>query len=269
MVFRVVFSLVVVVVVAALVASLARNRVIRQVASRVIAEQTGLEVRMGGLEVGIFNPMVRVRDLHLTNPPGFPVEEALAVDEVFVRYQRRSLFGDKVVLPELSVALDHLVMVRTTTGESNLDRTVGDAFDGLWPRRAEAPGRREEGGEERSRERGGVPERERKARGPERQVEIGTLTVRVGEIRMIDHYGREERPMQVVVPLNYQRTFHNVTNLNELGKQIGTDIGFRAAPYLLGQIDQILDLERGVNRESIRELEGQVKGLLRGLRRPE
>jgi uncharacterized protein involved in outer membrane biogenesis len=258
---RILFSLFLLLVVVSLVASLARNRVARSYAERIIAEQTGLHTDLQGISVGILSPHVKVQGLTLTNPPGYPVNEALSVEEVTLRYNRRSLFTDTVILPELSVSLNHLVMVRNEAGQSNLDQVVGDSFDGIWPRR---DGRREPSDTPPPPAPAPKPPQ---AERPDKDVAIGKLTVKIGEVRMIDHYRRGDKPMLVIVPLNYERTFTNVTNLNALGQQIGMDIGLRAAPYLLGQLDQILDFDRESQRENLRELEGKVKDLLQGLRR--
>lgn len=259
---RLLFSLFLLLLVVSLVASLARNRVARSYAERVIAEHTGLTTHLQGIDVGILSPHVQVRGLILTNPPGYPVSEALSVEDITLRYNRRSLFTDTVILPELSVSLNHLVMVCNEAGQSNLDGVVGDSFEGIWPRRTggggEAP--------EVSPSPAPAPAPPRAGR-PEKNIAIDKLTVKIGDVKLIDHYRRGDKPMTVVVPLNYQRTFTNVTNLNALGQVIGMDIGLRAAPHLLGQLDQILDFDRESQRENLRELEGKVKDLLKGLRR--
>ncbi|MDD5774380.1 MAG: hypothetical protein PHS64_00380, partial [Candidatus Omnitrophica bacterium] len=69
---RVVIGLLVAVVLIVVVLVAARNLIIKAGASATIKAITGVELKIGSLDIGLFEPVIHIKDLKLLNPAKYP-----------------------------------------------------------------------------------------------------------------------------------------------------------------------------------------------------
>ncbi len=237
-----------------IIALLARNFIIRGVAERMIEQTTGMKADIGSIDIGILRPVVEIRDVELINPPEFPDREAFKLKTVFVRYNRSSLFSDKIELDEVTIDIESVVMVRNEEGKRNIDQLMDAA---KADKKSPEPGASKPSGS------GSAPSESSGTDKPPKDVSIDNLTVRFGDMKVIDHYKKPDQPAVYDIPVNMDRSYQNVTNINDVALYIGTEMGLRAAPALIEQAMQNLDREKlDKNLDRIAE---QARGFLEKL----
>ena len=81
---------------------------------------TGLRLDMK-LNVGLFKPMIRIRQMKLYNPAGFSQPVMMDMPELDVTYDLKAFLGGGVHLPDLFVDLKEFNVERNAKGELNID----------------------------------------------------------------------------------------------------------------------------------------------------
>ena len=130
------------VVVVVFVVALAKDIIIKVSVEKGVELVTGLKLNIGGLNVGILNPVVGIKNLKLLNPPSFPDRTMIDMPEIYVKYDLPAIIGGKIHLPEVRLALKEFVVVKNADGKLNLDalRTVQAHKEGTPPSQ-KAPGK--------------------------------------------------------------------------------------------------------------------------------
>jgi uncharacterized protein involved in outer membrane biogenesis len=255
--------LIVLVLLAALPA-LFGNRLVERYAVRAIKEQTGFTATVGGLKVGVVRPVVHITDLVLENPEGFPDAEALTVREVFVHYDRWSLLGRQPHLREVRIDIPRVVMVRPEQGPSNVEILA-------------KAGQREpatSGGEKAGGAAGGgaanTPADGTAGVGDSAplEVRIDTLTVKLGEMEVRSFRRGQDAPVVLNVPVGMDRTYQGVTNLQQVGVQISSELVVRSGVGLLGQLDQVIQKIDGKSDKVADRLNKALKGIQEHFQQP-
>ncbi|MFC1675093.1 hypothetical protein ACFL1K_04340 [Candidatus Omnitrophota bacterium] len=93
---------------------------------------TGLEAKVEGVSVGIFNTLVGIKGLKIMNPEGFADKLMADIPEVFVDYDLGAFLKQKVHLEELRLNFKELVIVRGPDGRLNIN-----ALTPLLPKKQE------------------------------------------------------------------------------------------------------------------------------------
>ncbi len=99
---------------------LARNSIARVLIETGVKEVTGLPLKMGGLDLNS-GQFIKIDDLKLFNPAGFPDEPMVHIPEIYVAYDLAALMKGKAHLRELRFALEEFSVVRNEKGILNLD----------------------------------------------------------------------------------------------------------------------------------------------------
>lgn len=118
------FRLLVLTLVLALALVLLKDVLLEEYLEGRLQRATGLEVRIGRLETGLFTPLLTFEDLRLYNPPEFGGAPFLVAPEVHVVYDRAALARGVVHLRLLRVHVAELVVVEDGRGGQNL-RALG------------------------------------------------------------------------------------------------------------------------------------------------
>jgi hypothetical protein len=118
---KIVLRVVIVIVVLVAGLALARNLIIKAGAGAVIKAVSGVDMKIGTLDIGLFKPVVLIKDLKLFNPAGFPEKEMMVLPELYVAYDLPSIMKGTVHLPELRVDLKEFVVVKNAQGEVNVN----------------------------------------------------------------------------------------------------------------------------------------------------
>lgn len=118
--FKWLFRLLVLLIVLAVAFILLLDTMAKAVAEREIKRQTGLDVTIGRLEVGLFNPKLRVENLVLYNAPEYGGAPMVNLPELHIEYNRRDLLERRWHLRLLRVNLAELHVVEGRNGRLNL-----------------------------------------------------------------------------------------------------------------------------------------------------
>jgi len=106
---------------------LGKNSLLRALAERRIHRQTGLPARLGQLEWGVRAGSVRLKDLRLSNPPGFGGAPLLDVPELYFTIDPSQLARRKLRFTTLRLHVRELNLIRSPTGQWNLAALVQPA----------------------------------------------------------------------------------------------------------------------------------------------
>jgi hypothetical protein len=109
------------IVVAAVVLLLLRNQIIKAGAGATIKAISGVDMRIGSLNIGLFRPAVQIKDLKLFNPASFPEKLMMDLPELYVKYDLPAVMKGAVHLPELKINLKEFVVVRSVKGDINVN----------------------------------------------------------------------------------------------------------------------------------------------------
>lgn len=248
----------------------------KAVAGRIAAElekATGFAVEIDGVKVKLLRSRATLSGIRFLNGPGFEEGEALAIRELYVRYKPLSLLGREVILPEVILDVDHVTVVRDAQGKTNLDPLMGDSLDqffGAAPPVTQAPPSAaiepsptvvsEAAGASDS-----APEPGRSQ--PAKDYRIDSLTLKLNRMEVVDYARGGSDPQRIDLPVQFRNTYEDVTDLEAVSKQAGLDLALQAAPAILGQgLMSLLGDTPDERRETLKELEGQVKDFLKAFR---
>lgn len=114
-------TILVIVLVVIVVVALAKDVIIKASVEKGAEIVTGLKISIGSLKVGVFKPVVDMKDFRLLNPANFPDKTMVDMSEIYVNYDLPAIMGGKIHLPEARLALKEFVVVKNAKGELNLD----------------------------------------------------------------------------------------------------------------------------------------------------
>ncbi|HOC01832.1 MAG TPA: hypothetical protein PKM43_24165, partial [Verrucomicrobiota bacterium] len=115
-VFRWLFRLLVVGLVLSIGVVLLKDLLLKELLVNHIERETGLETRIGRIEVGILSPRFTVENLRLYNPPEFGGSVFLHVAECHVEYDRLALLQRRVHLRLFRLNLAEASVVEDVAG---------------------------------------------------------------------------------------------------------------------------------------------------------
>jgi hypothetical protein len=111
--------------------------VARSVARRVVEDRTGLETRIGRLEIGLRQPRLTVREFTLFHPEEFGGSVLVHLPEVHLEYDREALRDRKLRLTLLRIHLEEISVVTNRSGTVNFPFVKpSNGFPPGTPRRA-------------------------------------------------------------------------------------------------------------------------------------
>lgn len=100
---------------------LLKDLILKELLQSQLRRETGLEVRLGRLELGLLSPTLTLEDLRLYNPPEFGGAVFLHVAEFHLEYDLAALQQRQLHLRLLRVNLAEATVVENPAGQSNLD----------------------------------------------------------------------------------------------------------------------------------------------------
>lgn len=99
----------------------AKNILIKNAITVAVPQVLGTPVRIDNLQVGIFRPVVHMQGIKIYNPPGFPSEPFVDIQEVKVQYDLGAVLRKDLHLPLVILKMKEVVMVKNKEGKLNLD----------------------------------------------------------------------------------------------------------------------------------------------------
>lgn len=116
--FRWLFRIFIVLLILAIAAVLLRNTIVKEVVIYRIHKQTGLDVKIGRLYIGLLNPEVSVENFTVYNVSGSPL---LDVPELHVEYDREALSSNEIHCTLVRFNLASMNVQEDKLGVLNLD----------------------------------------------------------------------------------------------------------------------------------------------------
>lgn len=123
--FKWVFRLLLLLVALVVLLVLFRNSIAKAAAERHIRSETGMEVTIGRVTIGLKSPTITIQNFVLMNTADFGGSRFLDVPELHVEYDLASLFSRRVYLKLLRFNLGEVHVVQNKNGKTNL-QALGD-----------------------------------------------------------------------------------------------------------------------------------------------
>ncbi|MEI7730291.1 MAG: hypothetical protein WCO56_12005 [Verrucomicrobiota bacterium] len=99
---------------------LSMDTIARWVAEAQLKHQTGLDIKIGKLEVGIFHPRFRIEHLVAYNRPEFGGSPMVVMPELLIEYDRDAMLSHTLHLNRLRLNLAEFHLVENATGLVNV-----------------------------------------------------------------------------------------------------------------------------------------------------
>jgi len=238
---------------------LARDNIATALVHRAVAK-TGFGLELQKLHVALWPLGLEVEGLKLTNPPDFPEARALEITKLKVTCDRSASTKEEARLPEVTLDLPSVVVVRKADGEVNFQRFSkkskeqppatpgGEPAPPAQPAPAPQP----------------VPEKK-----VGRKVRIDHLNVRFGTVLVRTYVQGEPEPHDQKFEMNVDKQYSDVTNDNikQIFTQLFLEIMFKRPPEAM--LNDLLNGKPGAAdqvKDSAKQLQQQFKGLLNSLK---
>lgn len=190
---RVVIGLLVAVVLIVVVLVAARNLIIKAGASATIKAITGVELKIGSLDIGLFEPVIHIKDLKLLNPAKYPEPMMMSLPELYVKYDLPAIIKGTIHLPEIRLSLNEFVVVKNIEGNINVNELAA-----LQPKAS-----------------GGTQPGQAKPQGPAPKIRIDLLELQIGKV-VYKEYRSGGAPREQVYNINLKERYENITDPNVL-----------------------------------------------------
>jgi uncharacterized protein involved in outer membrane biogenesis len=184
--------LIVFVIILFAISLIGKNFIIKAAVKGGIKSVTGLQMDIEKMEVGILNTQIGINEIKLHNPPDFPEGVMIYLPEIYVNYALDAFISGTVHLEEVRIDLKELIVIKDRDGRLNLNA--------LNVAKKEK-GEKESGKKEKS------------------EIRIDELDLKIGEVVYKD-FSLVSDPKPVKYNVNLHEKFHNITDLDEMGKLI-------------------------------------------------
>lgn len=243
--------------------SIVKDRVAARIVSDVVQARTGFGLTLQSVDANLWKSTIEVRGLLLKNPPAYPDEEALAIDELLIDYDWRSLWSDRLHITDMVVDIPLVVLVTKEDGDSNLQELSENMRRRIAGKRAAAESGSSDGPEAAAPS-GSQQPSPPPVDGPEQSLRIDRLHLAIGKAEIRDYAylkNPDGSPMVQTMDVNYEDTFVNIENADDLTDQVSRSVMNRLLPQLLGnQMNQLFkSLEEGETSEIQKRIESMEK----------
>ena len=254
-------------------AVMARDGIVTWAAKKIVTTKTGFGLDIRRLHISLLQPGLELEGLKLTNPADFPEPSALEIEKLKLSYNRAASTKQETRLPEVTLDLPTIVVVRKANGEVNFQRFAKQ-------QQADTPAA---GGEPAPQPQPPAQPQPTAEKKPPRQVRIDQLNIRLGTVYVRTYFQGEQQPREQKFVMNVDRKFENVTNndFKNIGTQLFLQILFNTSPDALmnlggGLLNGGQDFGQGVGqqvkitgdqlKDAGKKLQQSFKGLLEGLK---
>jgi len=101
-------------------AILSRNAIVKQIMQSRFRSATGMDVKIGSIDIGLATPTIAIEDFKIYNPPDFGGSLFLSMPEIFVDYDRDALRDHKLHLNLVRINLAEIDIVQDKKGRVNI-----------------------------------------------------------------------------------------------------------------------------------------------------
>jgi uncharacterized protein involved in outer membrane biogenesis len=114
-------SLVILAVVLLVAAILLKDTIIKEVVQNRIRRATGMDARIGQVDVSVLTPTLTINDLKLYNPPAFGGSLCLNMPELHMEYDAQAARAGKLHLSLMRLNISEIDIVENKRGRVNFD----------------------------------------------------------------------------------------------------------------------------------------------------
>ena len=118
---RFILYLFIVAVVLVVAAALLKNTIVKEVMQSRIRKATGMDARIGQVDVSVLTPEVTIEDLKLYNTPAFGGSLCLKMPELHVEYDANSVRAGKIHITLMRLNVEEIDVVQDKKGRINFD----------------------------------------------------------------------------------------------------------------------------------------------------
>lgn len=115
-----------------------RSQIVDKALESAVERETGMVWQSEGVDVDVLKGGVTVHNLLLVNPGHFRDRRCLVIPRIQMEFDLKELQSGRIAIRSMFLEVAELVIVRTSVGESNIDRLHALALD-LDEKRAGAP----------------------------------------------------------------------------------------------------------------------------------
>jgi hypothetical protein len=188
-------KILIIVVVALVALSIIKNFVIKTAITSIGSSVLGAPLTIGHFSLGIVAQKVKIKNLRVYNPPGFPSEPMVDIPEAGVHFDVFALLGGKLHLPYIVFNLKEMVVVKDKNGKLNVDALKIFEEKSKDPKKDEKPDAKE-------------------GKAPAMQIDV--MKLNIGRVIMKD-YTKGDEPSILVYEVDLKdKTFKNITSPQEL-----------------------------------------------------
>ncbi|MDD4737142.1 MAG: hypothetical protein PHP44_13680 [Kiritimatiellae bacterium] len=238
-----------------------KDTIVKSVAESLVYRSTGFQLTMESLEVSPFAQSLTIKGARLLNPSGFEEKEALEINELSIAVSLASIFSSRLHVREATVDIARITIVQKPDGSSNVDllteRLESSSSDEKTP--AEKPA------EEHAKTEKTTPQPPK----PEKSAKpflINLLTLRMGEADYIQYTDDQPTPKKQTIVINKERTYKNITSIEQLTKDIFADVVLDQGVRALNDWAKENSDKLGVKKEEIDQATQVIGGFLNSLK---
>ncbi|HWD19145.1 MAG TPA: hypothetical protein VHB20_07685 [Verrucomicrobiae bacterium] len=118
---RFIFFVAFVVLILAVAAALLKDTLVKEFVQRRIRKATGMDARIGQVEVNFLTPTVTIENLKLYNPPDFGGALCLSMPELHVEYDPGQVRAGRLHLTLMRLNVEEIDIVQDKKGRVNFD----------------------------------------------------------------------------------------------------------------------------------------------------
>lgn len=179
-----------------LLVTLVKDQIIKAVVISQARKIMGVKVEIGSLGVSLIHQGIRIKELKVHNPAGFPDDLMVDIPEISIDYDLPAFLKGKLHLPLVVVHLKEMIVVRNKEGKLNVD-SLKVAQEGK-----DAKGKSKE---------------EKEAMQFKLQMDVVTLNL--GKV-VVKDYSKGEPPAIQGYDLGVNKTFKNVKSAEQFATLI-------------------------------------------------
>jgi hypothetical protein len=111
-----------IVIVVILVAGvLLKDLIVKNVMTAVMTKALGTQASVGSFSMSLLSQKVRIKNITIQNPQGFPQEAFITIPEIGLDYDLGALIQQKLHVPLIIVDVKELIVVKNKEGKLNVD----------------------------------------------------------------------------------------------------------------------------------------------------
>ncbi len=172
-----------------------KDQAIGSIVGAVSSSVLGAPVKIGGLSIGILKQSIRIRDLRVYQPKGFPSGTLIDIPVIAVDYDLKALLGGKLHFPLIELNLKEMSVIKNKDKQLNIEALK------VAPKKEEK-----------------TPAAKKEEKKPSKplSMQIDVLKLNAGQIIYTDLAAGEKPVVQVYDAGIKNKTYQNITSAQEL-----------------------------------------------------